>query len=373
MRVALLTNNARSGDAVGNQVAEKIVFFRERGVHVRVFLQEDRQLHPGVRPAAPVVVGPGQHAACRAFLAGADLVVADYSQYYSLLSLIPEAPDGRPRVVFDYHGVTPPALWPGACPPAVAEGARRRGLVWSADAALAHSRFAQAELCRATGFPPEHVYLLGYPLDQDQFFPGPPRRALRRTLGLGPATLALFVGRLAPNKCAGLLVEAAAALRRRQPPVHAVFVGDHADLYQREADTCQRRAVELGIADRLHLLGRVSHERLLDAYRSADVLVVPSVHEGFCLPVLEAMACGVPVVQPNHGAFPEMIARTKGGLLVEPGSVDSLADGLLTLWRHPAMRVEFGQNAYDGVREHYSVGKSADRMVEAYERSLCSA
>lgn len=329
MRVALLTYNARSGDAIGNLVAEKVTFFRERGAYVRVFLQDNRQLHPAVRQAATVVTAPEGHADAQAFLAEADLVIVDYSQYYSLLSFIVNLPAGRPRLVFDYHGVTPPALWSGACPPAVADGARRRNLVWSADAALAHSRFAQAELCQATGFPSEHTFILGYPLGRDQFTPGAPRRELRRALGLGRATLALFVGRLAPNKCAGLLVEAVAALRHRQPPVHAVFVGDHSDIYQREAVSCQHRARVLGIADRLHLLGQVSHEQLLDAYHSADVLVVPSVHEGFCLPVLEAMACGVPVVAARAAALPETVGDA--GLLFAPGDVTDFVGQLTTI------------------------------------------
>ena len=101
---------------------------------------------------------------------------------------------------------------------------------------------------------------------------------------------------------------------------------------------------------------------------------VPTVYvEPKGLFLLEAMACGVPVVQPRHGAFPEMLAKTSGGILVEPDDTQSLAEGLYQLWKYPALRVELGQNGFDGVREHYSISRSADRMLEVYERSACSA
>ena len=88
--------------------------------------------------------------------------------------------------------------------------------------------------------------------------------------------------------------------------------------------------------------------------------------------LLEAMACGVPVVQPRRGAFPEMIAKTAGGVLVEPDDPQSLADGLhQPLEGSGAARAQLGQNGFDGVRAHYSVARSADRMLEVYARSIC--
>jgi glycosyltransferase involved in cell wall biosynthesis len=88
--------------------------------------------------------------------------------------------------------------------------------------------------------------------------------------------------------------------------------------------------------------------------------------------LLEAMACGVPVVQPRHGAFPEILSWTGGGLLSEPGDGRSLADGLYTLWKDPAYRAELGRNGFDGVRRYYSIARSADQMLDVYERSMCS-
>jgi glycosyltransferase involved in cell wall biosynthesis len=84
--------------------------------------------------------------------------------------------------------------------------------------------------------------------------------------------------------------------------------------------------------------------------------------------VLEAMAAGVPVVQPDHGAFPEIIRKTGGGLLVEPENPRSLADGLLKVLRDHELRHTLGLRAHSGVREHYRVDAMAARTVEIFAR-----
>jgi glycosyltransferase involved in cell wall biosynthesis len=61
-----------------------------------------------------------------------------------------------------------------------------------------------------------------------------------------------------------------------------------------------------------------------------------------------------------------MIAKTSGGLLVEPGNPERLAAGLYQLWKNPAERTRLEQSGFDGVRQHYSVARSADRMLEVY-------
>lgn len=325
MRVAFLTYNAHAGDAIGNQLAEKVSFFLDRGADVRVFVENGQRIHTSLQPHCRFldiqsVEGEGWN-----FLATADLVLAEYGQAYSLLQVLPllaKASGPRPRVVFDYHGVTPPELWGTHNREAVVAGARQRGLVWCADAALVHSRFTRDELHQHTAFPADRVFWLGYPLDTRQFQPGEPRQDLRDALGIGPSALLLFVGRVAPNKQVPLLVEALALLKERTPAVHAVIVGDTTDAYEEETRRCQERAVARGVGNRLHVLGRLDAEQLRDAYRSADVFVTPSQHEGFCLPVLEAMAIGLPVVASRSTALPETVARA--GLTFTPGDAVDL-------------------------------------------------
>jgi glycosyltransferase involved in cell wall biosynthesis len=84
--------------------------------------------------------------------------------------------------------------------------------------------------------------------------------------------------------------------------------------------------------------------------------------------LLEAMANGVPVVSPRHGAFPEVIAKTGGGLLFTPNDLRGLADSVLELYGDPVRAAKIGQNGADGVRRHYTVGQMARTALELYER-----
>jgi glycosyltransferase involved in cell wall biosynthesis len=86
--------------------------------------------------------------------------------------------------------------------------------------------------------------------------------------------------------------------------------------------------------------------------------------------VLEALASSVPVVQPRHGAFPELIEATGGGLLVEPDSPQALAAGLRALMDDPSRRAELGCMGREAVRRAYSDEAMARRTVEVYERYL---
>jgi glycosyltransferase involved in cell wall biosynthesis len=83
--------------------------------------------------------------------------------------------------------------------------------------------------------------------------------------------------------------------------------------------------------------------------------------------VLEAMASGVPVVQPRRGSFTEMVEKTGGGLLVAPDDPSALADGLYRLWKDRELARALGERAFEGVRAHYGVSRSADRLLEVYD------
>ncbi len=324
MRVALLSHSAPAGDAIGRQLAEKVAVFAGRGAHVRLFVTSDRKLHPALAPYTHRFAPAEPRGPHWAFLTSSDLILVEYSQHDPLFELLPILAGGRPRIIFDYHGVTPPNLGGANHRDALERGCRLRGLVWTADAAIAHSRFAREELLSDTGFPGERTRTIGLPIDTDWFSPGPPERPLRTQLGLrADARLLLFVGRLAPNKRVPVLVEALGRLRDLLPPVHAVIVGDGGDAYAPERDRCRERAARLGVADRVHFLGHVDEEQLRDAYRDADALVMPSIHEGFCIPVVEALSCGMPVIAARAAALPETIGDA--GLTFTPDDPDDLA------------------------------------------------
>ena len=323
MRVALFSYSAQAGDGVGNHVARQLRFFLGRGAEVRVFLHSGQRIHPGVQPHATILAGDRPSEADRSYLATADLVIIQYSLSYPLIWWLPLLAGSGTRILLDYHGVTPPELWDAPHRERLRRGAADRSIALFADLAVAHSNFTVRELIDHTSMPAERVVCLGLPVDTGRFSPAPPRRDLRDRLGLGCSYVLLFVGRAAPHKRLPVLVEALAHLRDHSPAVHAVVVGDTTDLFAAEKAVCEKRAFELGVADRLHFMGVASDSDLLDAYRSAEALVVPSRHEGFCVPVAEAMACGVPVIAARAGALVDTVGDA--GLFFEPDDAGQLA------------------------------------------------
>jgi glycosyltransferase involved in cell wall biosynthesis len=127
------------------------------------------------------------------------------------------------------------------------------------------------------------------------------------------------------------------------------------------------------ILDRAGYLSDFTYRGALDLagklafLRSLDVFSVPATcDEPKGLFVLESMASGVPVVQPRRGAFVEMVGATGGGLLVDPDDAASLAEGLYTLWRDRELRERLGRQGFAGVRVHYTIQRSADRLLGVY-------
>ena len=120
-----------------------------------------------------------------------------------------------------------------------------------------------------------------------------------------------------------------------------------------------------GLGDEFVYRGTVDRAKKVQFFHDIDVLSVPSgYHEPKGLYLLEAMACGVPVVQPNHGAFPEMIARTGGGVLATSESGADIADALYELWRDPARAAELGRTRRRGrARGTTRCGHMAERRA----------
>ncbi len=123
-----------------------------------------------------------------------------------------------------------------------------------------------------------------------------------------------------------------------------------------------------GLAEEFTYRGAVDRDGKLAFLRTLDALSVPTPYDepkGVFL--LEAMASGVPVVQPRRGAFTEIVEKTGGGLLVTPDDPGALAEGLFTLWKDRDLARTLGDRGFDGVRAHYSIQRSADRLLAVYE------
>jgi glycosyltransferase involved in cell wall biosynthesis len=212
------------------------------------------------------------------------------------------------------------------------------------------------------GIPPEkiHVVPLGINLNGYQIKERDPSR---------PFTIGFFA-RIAPEKGLHVLAEAYRQLRAdgRLPQARLEVAGYLRPEHKSYLSDIEEQMNKAGLASEFHYQGELDREQKIAFLRKMDLLSVPATYDepkGMFL--LEAMACGVPVVQPRRGAFTEIIEKTSGGLLVEPDNPASLADGILEIYRSPQIAERLGQNGFQGVREHYSVAHMADRALEVYE------
>ena len=128
----------------------------------------------------------------------------------------------------------------------------------------------------------------------------------------------------------------------------------------------ERQMAAWGLGSHFRYAGAPDRAGKIALLQSFDVLSVPTVyHEPKGLSLLEGMANGIPVVQPRHGAFPEIIDKTGGGITVPSGDIDALASALFDLLVDREKAARLGQAGAEGVRRHYGI----DQMVGAAERA----
>jgi glycosyltransferase involved in cell wall biosynthesis len=182
-----------------------------------------------------------------------------------------------------------------------------------------------------------------------------------------------FLGRIAPEK--GLLELAEAYVRLRTqfglPPSRleaAGWMGADQKPYLAKVEARLRKA---GLSDEFAYQGELDRLEKVRFLARADVFSMPApYHEPKGFTILEAMAAGVPVVQPAHGAFTEMVQRTGGGLLVKPDDAGALAEGIWQLFQDRRRRLAMGRHAAGEVRAKYGVTHSAERL-EAVLHEAC--
>lgn len=125
---------------------------------------------------------------------------------------------------------------------------------------------------------------------------------------------------------------------------------------------------DLDIKDLIAFTGRIDNKEFVKQYAKASIAVVPSVYEGFGLPVGEAMACGVPVISTTGGALPEVVGDC--GILVPPADHQALTKAITQLLDHPGHAKELGQSGYTRVMEHFTWQKAAEKTIETYREVI---
>lgn len=230
------------------------------------------------------------------------------------------------------------------------------------DGFIAVSHYCARHMSRYLAIPEHKIHTVPLGINLSGY--SPERRGSRSPRRIG------FLGRIAPEKGLHLLVDAF-RLVRAEPGLAdcrleaaGYMAPEQRGYFASVLETVKR----YGLEDQFYYRGELSRDDKALFLRSLDVLSLPCVYdEPKGLPLLEAMACGVPVVQPRRGSFPEIVESTGGGILVEPDSAEALAEGLVRVLRDQALAIELGRSGYEAVRREYSIEISARRTLAVYK------
>ena len=205
-----------------------------------------------------------------------------------------------------------------------------------ADHVLAVSDYTKRCLVEILRLPPENITVVYHGIDHDRFRPLSTIAVIHERYRLPPGRhYLIYVGSEDPRKNLMTLVRALAKVRNDLPNVELIKVGrSH---YERERQRLIALAIELGVRNAIHFLDDVPENDLPLLYNLADLYVTPSLYEGFGFPVVEAMACGTPVVCAKAASLPEIVGNA--GVQILPCDVPTLAGTLVALLRDRERRL----------------------------------
>jgi glycosyltransferase involved in cell wall biosynthesis len=213
------------------------------------------------------------------------------------------------------------------------------------------------------GIPPDKIRVVPLGINPHGFELRAPNGSASFTVG--------FLARVAPEKGLHVLAEAYRLLRKsgELPQARLEVAGYMAPDCVPYLSDVQKKLTQAGLGDEFQYRGVLDRAEKIAFLRGLDVMSIPATYdEPKGVSLLEAMACGVPLVQPRRGGFTEIIEKTGGGLLVQPDDPRRLADAILEVHRNQQLAAELGASGFRGVREHYTSAHMADRVLEAYEK-----
>ncbi len=341
-----------AGDAIGNHVVRVRDTLREAGYHSEIFADD---IHPPVRHLA-------RHYRQFDLPAGgsAPWLLYHLSTGSPMASWLSRSPA---PVAVDYHNITPARYFGRWMPEAGARARQARSelrmLAPKCRLSFAHSGYSAAEL-EADGYRDAAVVPLLIDFSDYDAPADPDARARLQRLAARGGARWLFVGRFVASKGQHDLIAAFATFRRLfDPRARLALVGDWTlGAYVRDLE---RMVTDLGLEEAVELPGVLTFPQLLAEYRAASVYVSLSEHEGFCVPVLEAMHFGVPVVALARSAVPETVGD--GALLLESKDPVVVAAGVHRVLTDAPLREALVTAGRCRV-EHFSLANSRRRLLE---------
>jgi glycosyltransferase involved in cell wall biosynthesis len=221
------------------------------------------------------------------------------------------------------------------------------------------SESSRADIVDQMGVRPDRLHVVPVGADPSVFRPLP---GVPRVPGRVMTTASADV----PMKGLVHLLDAVAKARTERDDVHLVVVGR-----PKPKSRIPALIERLGIGGAVEFVSGVTTERIVELYSEAEVACVPSLYEGFSLPAVEAMACGVPVVGTTGGAVPEVIGRdNETGLLVPPRDPSALAGAILRVLGDEALRDRIGAAGRARALDRFTWRRTAEGTVEQYRALL---
>ncbi len=227
---------------------------------------------------------------------------------------------------------------------------------------IAISEWTRRDVAQHLGVAPERVIAIPLGVDHDHFKPQPPEAvaAFKAQHGIGDQAI-FYLGSLEPRKNLPRLIEAFSVLNAQSSFSHLqLFVGGSLAW---KYDEVFARIRQLGLQDRVRLIGRVSDADLPRWYSACAVMAYPSLYEGFGLPPLEAMACGAPVVTSNVTSLPEVVGEA--GITVAPTDVRALAEALHRVLSDDALRADLRAKSLARAAQ-FTWQRTAEQTVACY-------
>ena len=246
-----------------------------------------------------------------------------------------------------------------------------RSAAESVDAFLAVSQYAAESMSESLGLQPQGILVAPLGINLQGYAADPPSQKK------DPAVFTIgYLARIAPEKGLHVLCDAYRKLREHDdlPASRLLAAGYLAAAHRPYLEEARKKMADWGLSDQFEYRGELNREEKIEFLSRLSVFSVPSPYdEPKGLYLLEAMASGVPVVQPDRGAFPELIRKTGGGVLVNPDDPAALADAWLSLWQDPTLSQDLAAKAHVGVRAHYGAPQMAERVLGIYESFLAQA
>ncbi|MHA1264589.1 MAG: glycosyltransferase family 4 protein [Candidatus Helarchaeota archaeon] len=200
----------------------------------------------------------------------------------------------------------------------------------------------------------EALEILPIPVDTENFQPKKSTNSEEKYL--------LVVARLDPRKKIQNLFFSFKNLERKYPDLYLYVVGDGS-----ERKKLEFLAKNLNLTEKVKFFGNLRGKKLRTIYQNAELFVLPSIQEGLAVVILEAMACGIPVITTRSGGPEYIIKNRKNGLLIEPNDINALKEAIITLLDDKQLHKKISEEGIHTVKTKFALNVVGKKLLKIYE------